>query len=117
MALHVLATKGDRRDDRQHEREDYNLLVFRQSEMGEGAHVWKDGEKDMSLLPRHVTSLYDTVGWTCINRYSDGDRVVMKRPPVPVPVRGSCTQLRKVSSYTLTLDPNIHLPLHSNLRI
>ena len=96
MAMHTLTTRGNRRDDRQHEREGYNLLVFRQSQLGEGSHVWKAGDKDMSLLPPHISSVYDTTGWQCVNLYSDGDRVVFWRPPPPVPVRGSCAQLRKV---------------------
>jgi hypothetical protein len=93
-ALHTLSTVGDRRDDRQHEREDYNLVTFRQSTMGDGAHVWRAGDDDMRLLPQHIRLVYDTDGWVCINLYSDDDRVVFKRPPIPVPVRGCCAQRR-----------------------
>ena len=95
-ALHTLATTGDRRDDRQHEKEGYNLLIMRQSLMGHGSHVWKPGDSDMSLLPSHVSSVYDTTGWVCINFFADNDRVVFKRPHPPLPVRGSGAQLRKV---------------------
>ena len=112
-ALHTLATKGDRRDDRQHEREGYNLLVLRQSQMGDGSHVWKAGDSDMSRLPSHVSSVYDTAGWVCVNTFADNDRVVFKRPAPPLPVRGSGAQLRKVdntntrTNRTLTLTLNL----------
>ena len=98
VALHTLATKGDRRDDRQHEREGYNLLILRQSLMGNGSHVWQAGDSDMSRLPSHVASVYDTTGWVCINTFTDKDRVVFKRPAPPLPVRGSGAQLRKVGN-------------------
>ena len=96
MAMYTLATRGDRRDDRQHERENYNLMVFSQASMGEGSHVWKVGDTDMTLLPSKVKSIYDTTGWVCINRFADGDRFVLKRPAPPIPVRGSGTQRRRV---------------------
>ena len=109
MALHTLATRGCRRDDRQDEREGYNLLTFSQTSLAAGdlnAHVWKAGEKDMTLLPQHVRSVYDCDGWECVNFYADGDGVVFKRPPAPIPVRGSGAQHRRVR------DPH---PNHSRL--
>ena len=103
LALHTLATKGDRRDDRQTEREGYNLLTLCQSMMGDGCHIWKTGDDDMSLLPEHIRMIYDTDGWVCINTYADDDHVVFKRPPVPVPVRGSGSQ-RRPPKFEWTVD-------------
>ena len=113
-AMYTLSVVGNRRDDRADEREDYNLLTFRQSGMGEGAHEWSAGDSDMSLLPEHVRSIYDTTGWRCVNVYSDGDRVVFRRPPVPVPVRGSCAQKRKVfvCIYITPYTPS-HIDVHT----
>ena len=99
-AMYTLSIVGNRGDDRQDERAGYNLLTFRQSLMGKNAHVWSRGDVDMGLLPKHITSVYDTTGWTCVNTYLDGDRVVFKRPPPRVPARGSCAQERMVSEHT-----------------
>ena len=46
QALYTLSTVGTRRENRQHERENYNLLVFSQREMTKwdvNAHVWQVG--------------------------------------------------------------------------
>jgi len=99
MALHTLSTRGSRRDDRQSEREGYNLLIFSQSKMDTwqaNSHKWKPGDKDMSLLPPQLTSLYDTKGWECVNCFADDDRVVFKRPDPPIPARGSGAKRRLV---------------------
>ena len=109
-ALHTISSVGSRRDDRQHEREGYNLLVLSQRQMREwcpNAHQWKPGDTDMSLLPPHVRTIYDTTGWECINFFSDGDRVVFKRPAAPIPVRGSRAQSRKVAP-----APGPHITSH-----
>ena len=92
MALYTLSTRGNRREERQHERDGYNLLTFSTSVVGER---WTPGDTDMGKMTPRVSSVYDTTGWLCINNYSDG-RVVMKRPPAPIPVRGCCAQRRKV---------------------
>lgn len=114
MALHTLATRGDRRDDRQTEREGYNLLTLRQSEMGVGGHVWKPGDDDMSLLPEYLRMIYDTTGWVCTNMYADEDRVVFKRPPAPIPVRGSGAQKRPpVLQWTLEMGRWLNAATHS----
>lgn len=97
-ALYTLSTVGARRDDRQHEREGYNLLVFSQKQMNKWdakAHVWQYGDSDMTLLPKQISAVYDTTGWHCINTYADRDGVVFKRPPPPLPVRGCGAQRRR----------------------
>ena len=107
-ALYTLSTRGSRRDDRQHEREGYNLLVFSQHEMSkwdEDAHVWKGGETDMSLLPRNISCCYDTSGWKCVNTYLDGDGVVFLRPPPPMKVRG-CGALRRRKNFQWSSEMN-----------
>ena len=105
-ALYTLATKGDRRDDRQTEREGYNLLIFSQEQMCKWdphAHVWKQGDSDMSLLHPNISERYDTSGWVCINTYLDGDGVVFLRPPPPMLLRG-CGAQRRVRQFKWT-DP------------
>ena len=92
MALHTLATRGDRRNDRQHERDEYNLLKFGTSLVG---NSWTIGDADMCKLPKTISSVYDVRGWVCINTFADG-RVVFKRPAAPLPARGCCAQQRKV---------------------
>ena len=111
-ALYTLSTRGSRRDDRQHEREGYNLLVFSQHEMSkwdEHAHVWKGREVDMSLLPRKISCCYDTTGWKCVNTYLNGDGVVFLRPPPPMKVRG-CSALcrRKNFKWSSEMDRWLH---------
>ena len=98
MAMYTLSTRGNSRDERQDERDGYNLLTFHKSVVGEG---WTSGDDDMTKLPSRVASVYDTTGWVCVNHYTDG-RVVMKRPPAPIPVRGSCAPRRRVYSNTRT---------------
>ena len=49
----------------------------------------------MTLLPPAVSTVYDTTGWSCINRHMDGDRFVMLRPPPPIRVRGDGAQPRR----------------------
>lgn len=110
-ALYTLATKGDRRDDRQTEREGYNLLVFSQKQMcswDHNAHVWKRGDKDMSLLHPNISECHDTNGWVCINTYLDGDGVVFLRPPPPMLVRG-CGAQRRVRQFKWTHDQGVWL--------
>ena len=66
QALYTLATTGSRRDDRQEERQGYNLLIFSQSDMcrwDPNAHVWKSGDRDMGQLHPHISRYYDTTGW------------------------------------------------------
>ena len=107
-ALYTLSTRGSRRDDRQHEREGYNLLVFSQHEMSkwdEHAHVWKGGEMDMSLLPRKISCCYDTTGWKCVNTYLNGDGVVFLRPPPPMKVRG-CGALCRRKNFKWSSEMN-----------
>ena len=98
MAMYTLSTRGNVRGERHDERDGYNLLTFHKSVVGEG---WTSGDDDMSKLPSRVASIYDTTGWVCVNYYADG-RVVIKRPPAPIPVRGSCAPRRKVYSDTRT---------------
>ena len=98
LAMHTLSTRGSRRDDRQHEREGYNLLIFSQNKMllhDPGAHVWRAGDEDMSLLPKYISTFYNTTGWRCINVMSDGDGVVFIRPPATMPVRGCSALVRR----------------------
>ena len=107
-ALYTLSTRGSRRDDRQHEREGYNLLVFSQHEMSKwdkNAHVWKGGETDMSLLPRNISCCFDTTGWECVNTYLNGDGVVFLRPPPPMKVRG-CGALGRRKNFRWTVEMN-----------
>ena len=66
QALYTLATTGSRRDDRQEERQGYNLLIFSQSDMcrwDPNSHVWKSGDRDMGQLHPHISRYYDTTGW------------------------------------------------------
>ena len=110
-ALYTLATKGDRRNDRQMEREGYNLLTFSQEQMCKWdphAHVWKRGDSDMSLLHPNIAERYDTNGWVCINTYLDGDGVVFLRPPPPMLLRG-CGAQRRVRQFKWTHDQGVWL--------
>ena len=111
LAMYTLSTRGSRRDDRQHEREGYNLLIFSQKKMllhDPGAHVWRAGDEDMSLLPAHISSFYNTTGWKCINLMSDGDGVVFLRPPAPMPVRG-CGALGRRKNFKWTTEMGVWL--------
>lgn len=105
-ALYVLSTVGTRRDDRQHEREGYNLLVLSQNKMCQwnpDAHVWRSGDTDMSKLHPLISAFYNTDGWICINTYADGDGVVFKRPSPAVSVRG-CGALARRKNFHWTVD-------------
>ena len=98
QALYTLATRGSRRDDRQSEREGYNLITFSQAQMSgwdPNAHVWKADDNDMSLLHPNIASCYDTTGWCCINTFLDGDGVVFLRPTPPMLLRGCGAQRRR----------------------
>ena len=112
QALWTLSTTGSRRDDRQHEREGYNLLVFRQSKFtawDADAHVWQAGESDMTLLPSVIRACYDTTGWLCINTYSDKDGVVFLRPSPPLCVRGRGAARRRTNfKWTDTMGKWLH---------
>ena len=106
QALYTLSTVGTRRDNRQHEREGYNLLVFSQRQMTKWdaqAHVWQAGDSDMTLLHTNISAVYDTTGWQCINTYADGDGVVFLRPPPPLKVRG-CGALGRRKNFKWTKD-------------
>ena len=111
QALYTLATKGDRRDDRQTEREGYNLLIFSQRQMctlDPNAHVWQRGDMDMSLLHPSISECFDTKGWVCVNTYADGDGVVFLRPPPPMLLRG-CGAQRRVKQFQWTEQQGIWL--------
>ena len=99
-----MSTRGSRRDDRQYEREDYNLLVFSQKQMlswDSKAHIWRAGDKDMSLLHPNIAAFYDTTGWQVVNTMADDDGVVFFRPPPPVMVRG-CGALARRKNFNWT---------------
>ena len=117
-ALYTLSTRGSRRDDRQYEREDYNLLVFSQSEMlrwDKNAHVWNPNpqDSDMSKLPTNISIFYDTTGWKCINTLADGDGVVFLRPTPHVPRRG-CGALRRRKNFKWTAAMSVWLQKHTS---
>jgi len=106
-AYHTLATRGDRQSDRQFERDGYNLITFSGKDLHNwgSQHSWSSGDSDMACLPKAVSTVYDTTGWRCINIYSDGDGIVMLRPPAPIPTRGhGARKRRKKFVWTLVMS-------------
>ena len=101
-ALHTLATRGNQQSNRQFERDGYNVITFKQADLFDWGATSPCVPGELACLPKAVSAVYDTTGWICINKFVDG-RVVMLRPPAPVPTRGDGAQKRR-KKFEWTLD-------------
>ena len=100
-ALHTLATQGNQQYC-QFERDGYNVITFKQADLFDWGATSPCVPGELACLPKAVSAVYDTTGWICINKSVDG-RIVMLRPPAPVPTRGDGAQKRR-KKFEWTLD-------------
>ena len=94
-AVYTLASRGE--GDSFAERDGYNLMTFRQSDLLRwgSKYKWKAGCTDMSHLPEAVSATRNVANWSCVNTSVGGNRVVFKRASPGLRCRGCAATARR----------------------